>query len=294
MQDFTDKVAVITGGASGVGRSLAFALGRRGAKIVVGDVDRKALTVVAADLAAEGIEAIAEFCDVTSVDSLNAVADRAVAEFGGLHLVFANAGIGAGESGNMWDYSDKDWQWTLNVNLWGVINSIKVFMPRLIEQGVESHFAITGSGNGALIVLPDCPVYTATKAAVQSITENLHFQVTAQQLPVKISALFPGPYVVDTGLFNSGRVRPEELQKEFQGDGNETGINSVDDMKKMAAEYGIEMNVTHPDEVAEMAIAGIEQDQFWLLKTTPETDAKIQARTDMILNRTTPVPPALG
>ncbi|MCX2982215.1 SDR family NAD(P)-dependent oxidoreductase [Halieaceae bacterium IMCC14734] len=294
MQDFTDKVAVITGGASGVGRSLAFALGRRGAKIVVGDVDRNALTTVAADLAAEGITAIAEFCDVTSVDSLNAVADKAIAEFGGMHLVFANAGIGAGESGNMWDYSDKDWQWTLNVNLWGVINSIKVFMPRLIEQGVESHFAITGSGNGALIVLPDCPVYTATKAAVQSITENLHFQVAAQQLPVKISALFPGPYVVDTGLFNSGRVRPEELQKDFQGDGNETGINSVDDMKKMAAEYGIEMNVTHPDEVAEMAVAGIEQDQFWLLKTTPETDAKIQARTDMILNRTTPVPPALG
>ena len=294
MKDFTDKVAVITGGASGVGRSLAFALGRRGAKIVVGDVDRNALETVAVELASEGITAITEFCDVTSVDSLTAVADKAMAEFGGMHLVFANAGIGAGESGNMWDYSDKDWQWTLNVNLWGVINSIKVFMPRLVEQGVESHFAITGSGNGALIVLPDCPIYTATKAAVQSITENLHFQTTAQQLPVKISALFPGPYVVDTGLFNSGRVRPEELQKEFQGDGNETGINSVDDMKRMAAEYGIEMNVTHPDEVAAMAVVGIEQDQFWLLRTTPETDAKIQARTDMILNRTTPAPPSLG
>jgi NAD(P)-dependent dehydrogenase (short-subunit alcohol dehydrogenase family) len=294
MKDFTDKVSIITGGASGVGRSLAFALGKRGAKIVVGDVDKNALETVAKDLAAEGISAIAEFCDVTSTDSLNAVADKAVAEFGGMHLVFANAGIGAGESGNIWDYSDKDWEWTLNVNLWGVINSIKVFMPRLIEQGVESHFAITGSGNGAFIVLPDCPVYTATKAAVQSITENLHFQTTAMNAPVKISALFPGPYVVDTGLFNSGRVRPAELQKDVQGGGNETGINSVDDMKKMAAEYGIEMNVTHPDEVAEMAVEGIENDAFWLLKTTPETDAKIQARTDMILNRTSPVPPVLG
>jgi NAD(P)-dependent dehydrogenase (short-subunit alcohol dehydrogenase family) len=294
MKDFTDKVAVITGGASGVGRSLAFALGRRGAKIVVGDVDREALPRVAADLADEGIAAIAEFCDVTSVESLTAVADKAMAEFGGIHLVFANAGIGAGESGSLWEYSDKDWQWSLNVNLWGVINSIKVFMPRLIEQGEESHFAITGSGNGALIVLPDCPVYTATKAAVQTITENLHYQATAQQLPVKISALFPGPYVVDTGLFNSGRVRPEDLKKDFQGEGNETGINSVDDMKKMAAEYGIEMNVTHPDEVAAMAVEGIERDAFWLLKTTPETDAKIRARADMILNRTAPVPPPMG
>ena len=111
---------------------------------------------------------------------------------------------------------------------------------------------------------------------------------------MKVSALFPGPYVVDTGLFNSGRVRPQELQKDFAGEGNETGINSVDDMRKMAAEYGIEMNVTHPDEVAEMAVAGLREDAFWLLKTTPETDAKIQARYDMIANRTAPVPPPMG
>jgi NAD(P)-dependent dehydrogenase (short-subunit alcohol dehydrogenase family) len=294
VKNFSDKVAVITGGASGVGRSLAFSLGRRGAKIVVADVDRAALKTIAAELAEEGITAMAEFCDVSSRESLAAVADRAIAEFGGMHLVFANAGIGAGEAGNMWEYSEKDWQWTLNVNLWGVINSIYEFMPRLVEQNQEAHFVVTGSGNGAFIVLPDCPVYTATKAAVQSITENLHFQVSAAQLPVKVSALFPGPYVVDTGLFNSGRVRPAELKKDFSGAGNETGINSVDDMKRMAAEYGIEMRTTHPDEVAEMAVEGLLEDAFWLLKTTPETDARIQARADMILARTTPVPPMLG
>ena len=294
MKDFTDKVAVITGGASGVGRSLAFALGRRGAKIVVGDVDRDAMATISDDLSAEGITAIAEFCDVTSRESLSAVADKAMAKFGGIHLVFANAGIGAGEAGNLWEYSEKDWQWTLNVNLWGVINSIYEFMPHLVEQNQKSHFVITGSGNGAFVVLPDCPVYTATKAAVQSITENLHFQVTAAQLPVKVSALFPGPYVVETGLFNSGRVRPEELKKDLSGAGNETGINSVEDMKKMAAEFGIEMQSTHPDEVAEMAVAGLEQNAFWLLKTTPETDDKIRARADMILTRSTPVPPMAG
>lgn len=294
MKDFKDKVAIITGGASGVGRSLAFALGRKGARIVVGDVDKGALDTVAADLAEEGITAIAEFCDVTSVDSLTAVADKAQAEFGGIHLVFANAGISPGETGNMWEYSDKDWQWALNINLWGVINSIKVFMPRMVEQGEEAHFAITGSGNGAFIVLPDCPVYTATKAAVQTITENLHFQVTAMNAPVKVSALFPGPHVVDTGLFNSGRVRPEDLKKEGAGTGNESGINSVDDMRKMAAEYGIDMKFTHPDEVAAMAVEGIERDAFWLLKTTQESDDKLKARTEMILNRTTPVPPMVG
>ena len=151
---------------------------------------------------------------------------------------------------------------------------------------------VTGSGNGAFLVYPDQPIYTASKAAVQAITENLHYQVQAAQSPVKVSALFPGPHVVDTGLFNSGRVRPEDLKKEVEG--NESGISSVDDMIKMCAEFGIDLQTTHPDEVASMAIEGLQQDAFWLLATTEETDAKIRARADMILNRDTPVPAMVG
>ena len=292
MKDFSGKVAVVTGGASGVGRSLAFALGRRGAKIAVGDVDKAAMAQVQSDLGGEGIEAIVEYCDVTSLDSLNNLADKAQASFGGMHLVFANAGIGAGESGAMWDYSEKDWQWCLNVNLWGVINSIRAFMPRLMAQNEEAHFVVTGSGNGAFLVYPDQPIYTASKAAVHAITENLHYQVSAADSPVKVSALFPGPHVVDTGLFNSGRVRPQDLKKDVEG--NESGISSVDDMKKMCAEFGIELQTTHPDEVAEMAVQGLHQDAFWLLATTPDTDEKIRARAEMILTRETPVPNMVG
>ena len=292
MKDFNNKVAVITGGASGVGRSLAFALGRRGAKVAIGDVDKSAMETVAKDLAAEDIEVIVEFCDVTSLDSLNALADKAQEKLGGFDLIFANAGIGAGEGGAMWDYSEKDWQWCLNVNVWGVINSIRAFMPLLIAANQPAHFVITGSGNGALTILPDVPIYTASKAAVHAITENLHYQVQAAQSPVKVSALFPGPHVVDTGLFNSGRVRPEDLKKEM--DGNESGINSVEDMKKMAEQYGIELQTTHPDEVAEMAVKGLEQDAFWLLETTEHTDNNLRARLDMILNRKTPVPATLS
>lgn len=292
MKDFNNKVAVITGGASGVGRSLAFALGRRGAKVAIGDVDKGAMETVANDLAAENIEAIIEHCDVTSLDSLNALADKAQEKLGSLDLIFANAGIGAGEGGAMWDYSEKDWQWCLNVNVWGVINSIRAFMPRLIAANQPAHFVITGSGNGAFSILPDVPIYTASKAAVHAITENLHYQVQAAQSPVKVSALFPGPHVVDTGLFNSGRVRPEDLKKEVEG--NESGINSVEDMKKMAQQYGIELQTTHPDEVAEMAVKGLEQDAFWLLETTEQTDNNMRARLNMILNRKTPVPAMLS
>ena len=126
MQDFSGKVALITGGASGIGRSLAFALGAKGARIVVGDVDSNAMQQIEADLASENIDARVVRCDVTSEESLTAAADAATEAFGGIDLVFANAGIGAGESGALWDYSDKDWRWCLDVNLWGVINSIKV------------------------------------------------------------------------------------------------------------------------------------------------------------------------
>ena len=292
MKDFTDKVAVITGGASGVGRSLAFAFGRRGAKVVIGDVDAAAMDAIGGDLAAENIDAVIQRCDVTDVDSLNALADKAEESFGGIDLVFANAGIGAGETGAMWDYSEKDWEWCFKVNVWGVINSIKAFMPRLVASGKEAHFVVTGSGNGAYTILPDAPIYTASKASVHAITENLHYQVQAGGLPVKVSALFPGPHVVDTGLFNSGRVRPEELKKDVEG--NESGINSVEDMKKMCEEFGIELEVTHPDEVAAMAVKGIEADAFWLLETTAETDEKIRNRATMILNRETPVPAMVG
>ena len=205
--DLSGKVAVITGGSSGVGRSLAFALGRQGARIVVGDVDETAMAQLRSDLQAEGIEALVAHCDVTSPDSLNGLADAAQSTFGAMHLVFANAGISAGESGAMWDYSEKDWQWCMNVNLWGVINTIGAFMPRLVAANEEAHFVVTGSGNGALLVYPDQPIYTASKAAVHAITENLHYQVTAAGSPVKVSALFPGPHVVDTGLFNSCNVR---------------------------------------------------------------------------------------
>ncbi len=184
MQDFNNKVAVITGGASGVGRSLAFAFGRLGAKVVVGDVDAKAMDAIGGELAAENIDAIVQHCDVTSVDSLNALADKAEEAFGGIDLVFANAGIGAGETGAMWDYSEKDWEWCFKVNVWGVINSIKAFMPRLVASGKEAHFVVTGSGNGAYTILPDAPIYTASKASVHAITENLHYQVQAGGLPV--------------------------------------------------------------------------------------------------------------
>ena len=292
MQEFNQKLAVITGGASGVGRSLAFALGHEGGRVLIADVDKTALTQTLADLSAAGIEAHSSFCDVSSAESVEALAAKAFDELGGAQLVFANAGIGAGEGGAMWEYAEQDWQWAFNVNVWGVINSINAFMPRLMAQQQEAHMVVTGSGNGAFMVLPDQPIYTATKASVQAITEALYYQTSAAQELVKVNALFPGPNIVDTGLFNSDRVRPAELDKGEAA--TDSGIKSVDDMREMMEQFGMELKTTHPDEVAQTALQGLRNDQFWISPMTEDTEEKIKSRMDSIFNRTNPIAPSLG
>lgn len=290
MKDFRNKVAVVTGGAGGVGRCIGEALAREGARVVLADVEKPALDAAVKSLTDSGAEAIGVITDVTRQENLNALADRAFEEFGAIHLVFANAGIGAGEAGNMWEYNINDWKWAFDVNMWGVLHTIKAFMPRLIDQNEEAHFVITGSGNGAFLMLPDAPIYTTTKAAVQAITETLYFQVQALDTPVKVNALYPGPHVVDTGIFNSERNRPQDLP----GSGvKASGITSVDDMKKMMEEYGMELETTSPREVAEFALQGIRDDKFWIRPSTEKSDEALRRRIEGIIGQVNPMPPSV-
>ncbi len=281
MQNFTNKLAVITGGASGVGRSLAFALGAEGARVLIADVDQPGLETTQKALIERNIDAHAQFCDVSKPESVEALAAKAFDELGGAHLVFANAGISAGEAGQIWEYTQADWQWTFNVNFWGAVNSINAFMPRLAAQGEEAHFIVTSSGNGAFIVYPDQPMYSSTKAAVTALTEALHIQMINQSSPVCVQTLYPGPYIVDTGIFDSDRVRPEEFAK--AADAPDTGIHSADDMRKIMESFGLELKTTHPDEVAQIAIRGVRQGHFWITAMNPDTEQKVRARFDSIL-----------
>ncbi len=292
MQDFTDKLAVVTGGASGVGRSLAFALSEAGAQVLIADIDEGALSQTQAALEDAGAKVHAQVCDVTSQTSLDALAAFAFDELGGAHLVFANAGIAAGEAGPLWGYAENDWKWCFEVNFWGVVRTINAFMPKLTEQGEEAHFVITGSANGAFLIYPDQPVYTATKAAVQAVTEALHYQGLAQQSPVKVHALFPGPHIVETGIFDSDRVRPTHFEK--PADAPDTGIRTVEDLRKIMEAFGTKLTTTHPDEVAQTALQGVRDGKFWILPLNPGTEARIKERMDSILNRTNPPIPTIG
>ena len=289
MQDFNNKVAVITGGASGVGRALATQLSQQGAKVLIADIEQQALEKVVSQLVEAGGTCSGQVADVTSADSMGELARIAFERYGAVHLVFANAGVGTGEGGNMWEYDLNDWEWGFRVNTWGLIHTINAFIPRLVEQNQEAHFVVTGSGNGAFLMLPNTPIYTASKAAAQAITENLHFQMQALQSPVKISALFPGPHVVNTGIFNSERNRPQDLP--INPDKPDSGIQSVDDMRALMSQYDMHLETTEPEDVAEFALADLRKDKFWIVRSSDKSRAAIQQRTEWILSATTPTAP---
>lgn len=289
MKNFKDKVAVITGGASGVGRALAFRFGREGARIVVADIEQKALDRTVGELKAAGIDAIGVIADVTKYESVDALAEKAFSHFGAVHLVFNNAGIGASETPHVWEAPLSEWAWGFNVNIWGVVHGIKAFMPRLVKQNIEAHIINTSSGNGGVIAMPMTPIYTATKAAVSAITEILHYQLRAENSPIKVSTLYPGPHVVATGIYNSERNRPQELTNEESGKHKQ--VHSLEEMKDQMKAMGVDLQVTQPEEVAEYAYQALLEDKFWILPLTAHTEAQARARFENMMARRDPVSP---
>ena len=286
MQDFNNKVAVITGGAGGVGKAIGMSLSKQGANIVVADIEATAIDAAVADIQQQGGNAIGVVCDVAKLDTMHAVCQKAVDTFGDIHLVFANAGVATNEFGTVWGYDDNDWNWMLNVNVWGVINTMRAFMPRLMEQGIDAHFVVSTSANGGVIKLPYTPIYTMTKAAALSLAESLYFNLKQMESPVKVSAYFPGPYSVDTGLFNSGRNRPDDLPEDPNKP--DFGMSTAQDMVDMMAAAGIDIKITSPEEAAEHALDGIRQEKFWILPLPPEFENAMQQYHQSIQNRTDP------
>jgi NAD(P)-dependent dehydrogenase (short-subunit alcohol dehydrogenase family) len=285
VKDFKDKVAVITGSASGVGRSLAFRLGREGVKLMLADIEQGALDKTVGELREAGYEAEGQVTDVADPDAVEALAERSFGHYGQVHLVFNNAGIGPGGAPKLWDSSLKSWHWGFNVNVFGVVHGIRSFVPRLVKQNLEAHIVNTASGVG---ILPISGIYSATKAAVIALTESLHFQLQAEKSPVKAALLFPGPHVLDTGLFNSARNRPKELTDP----GDALGITSLEDMQqRMLKSIGRRIDITHPDEFAETAYQALREDKFWIMPIEGRVVAAIRDRYEGMLAGRTPKQP---
>jgi NAD(P)-dependent dehydrogenase (short-subunit alcohol dehydrogenase family) len=185
MENLQDKVAVITGGASGIGKAVAARAAAEGMKIVVADIEEGPLKEAEADISSTGADVLGVVADVSDAASVRDVRDRALDRFGAVHLVHNNAGIGLG--GPIWEVSEQDWRWILGVNLWGVVHGIATFVPLFIEQG-EGHVVNTASIAG-LTTAPFLGPYNATKQAVVAISETLFKDLQAVGAPVGVSVL---------------------------------------------------------------------------------------------------------
>jgi NAD(P)-dependent dehydrogenase (short-subunit alcohol dehydrogenase family) len=281
--DFQGKTAVITGGASGVGRCLCELFARHGMNVVMADIEASALELASAELRAQGLNVIGIQADVTSPESMAALESASQKAFGNIHILCNNAGVGIKEAQRrMWTLTPNDWNWGFGVNVMGVANGIRAFVPNMLAHGEAGHVVNTSSGNGGLNSMPTTPIYAATKAAVTSMSEVLHYQFLMDGAALQAHVLFPGPHIVNTNILSSMRNRPEHLR-----DDNEPVAYAT--MADLAKASGIKnMPLTEPEEVAETCLAGIKAGKFWILPASEANDAQFLARTDSILARTNP------
>jgi NAD(P)-dependent dehydrogenase (short-subunit alcohol dehydrogenase family) len=283
MRDLKGKVAVVTGGASGIGRARAERFAREGMKIVLADVEAAPLAQAREEIGRGGVEAIAVLTDVSRWEQVEQLAKRTFETFGTAHIVCNNAGIGSGGA-PAWETSLADWQWTINVNLWGVIHGVRAFVPRMLEQG-EGHVVNTASIAG-LVTVPGMAPYCVTKEGVVALSECLHHDLTVRGASnVKVSVLCPA--WVKTKISDSERNRPASLPRTArEAPTDEERV--IEGAVRAAVASGIPAEV-----VADKVLRAIVEERFWIL-THSKTKKMIERRMRGILDETIPEFDRLG
>ena len=262
MDDFNGKVAVITGGASGIGFATAAALSKEGMKLVIADIEQAALDRAVPQLEAMGTEVLGVRTDVGVREELEQLADRTWERFGGCHILFNNAGVAVG--GPLQAMTHQDWDWSIRVNLWGPIHGVEAFIPRMIEQDEGGHIINTASFAG-LVANDGLGVYCVTKYGVVALTECLYRDLR----PHGIGASVLCPMRVHTNIDASARNRPPELG----------GGEPVPEPNSAVAEDGRPLagNTLQPDDVAAMVVDAVRNRRLYVL-THPESRGFVQAR----------------
>ncbi len=284
MKDFRNKVAVVTGGASGIGAALVRALLAEGAKVVVADVEEAAL-----EKAVEGFDGdvTGVVTDVSDAASVEALAEQVYATHGACHLLFNNAGVAA-PSANIWETTPNDWRWVHGVNVEGVVFGIQSFVPRMIEGGEEGHVINTSSGDGGISPLPYQSVYASSKAAVSIITECLGAQLESEGTNLRASLFYPSGGLLDTGIWTTARNRPKDLAREKPGIPSPT----VEDFKEASKNAGWTLQFQDLDELAKFTLEGIREKRFIIMIGVEEAEATLTERAQRYGRAALPIDPA--
>lgn len=280
IEDFSGKVAVVTGAASGIGRGLVGKAAREGMKVVLADVEDVALAEAAAEMAALGAETLAVRTDVTDADAVEALAAAAYDRFGAVHLLCLNAGVF--QAGISWERTVEDWKWVLDVNVWGPVHGVRSFVPRLLAQDDSAHVVITASMAGMMTVAYSGP-YVVSKFGAAAIAESVAHDLRAQGSDIGVSCLVPG--AVDTRIGMSERNRQattgSEPPSEAQAPDHYFIRQALQDMTSQTGRP--------PSDAAEIVFDGVRAGQFWI--TTMEEDgyqALVRSRYDALLRHDLP------
>lgn len=246
-----DRVAVITGGAGGIGLGMARAFANRGMKLVLADLDEALLARAKDEFESAGVPVTTRLCDVSKLDQVESLAAHAIDRFGAVHVVCSNAGVGLPTSARNMKLSD--WEWILNVDLWGPIYAVKAFLP-LLEQQEEAHISATSSVAGVLSAQM-MGAYNVAKHGVVALMTSTERELRAKKSSVRASVLLPGP--INTNISkHSVTYRPGGGKP--GGDSRKAGKTAKNIQASL--EQGMQ-----PDEVGELVAKSIEDDRFWIL-----------------------------
>jgi len=279
MQAFKDKVAVVTGAASGIGRAIAERCVQEGMKIVLADVEEDALTHTEQDLRATGASVLAIRTDVSKASDIEELAKNTLNTFGAIHLLCNNAGV-SGVINSVWESTIADWKWVMDVNLWGVIHGIRVFVPIMLEQDIECHIVNTASIAG-LRTGPGLGIYRMTKYGVVSLSETLYHELAQRNAKLKVSVLCPG--FVKTQIGDSARNRPVELHNDPVEEKRRPEYETLERTVNQGIQGGIS-----PQHVANCVFNAIKAGKFYIL-THPEAKDGVRMRMEDILQERNPI-----
>ncbi|AMP01668.1 short chain dehydrogenase family protein [Collimonas arenae] len=274
MKNLQGKVAVITGGAEGIGKGIAVRAAAEGMKLVLADINAAKLETTVAEFKAQGIEVIGVPTDVANEEQVNALAAKAFAQFGNVHLLVNNAGVAVAKPA--WETTQKDWDWVMGVNFYGVTHALRAFIPTMLKHGEEGHIVNTASMAG-LTSQPSLASYNASKHAVVTVSEGLHHDLVLRQSRIKVSVLCPG--WVKTGIGHSERNRANAAHADRVLDPVAAKVGMA---VLQAVENGIPVQ-----QVADDVFDAIRLERFYIL-THPEMKQAIQVRMEDILLQRAP------
>jgi len=283
MQSFSEKTCVITGAGSGLGREFALLAAKLGMRLVLADVQQDALKQTEASATALGADVLSHVCDVRRGDEVESLAQAAVKRFGAIHVVFNNAGVGAG--GLIWESTQQDWEWVLGVNLWGVIHGVRVFTPLMLasakaDPNFEGHIINTASMAG-LLTPPAMGIYNVSKHAVVALTETLYHDLSLIDAPIGVSVLCP--YFVPTGISHSDSVRPSDTQATTQPTRSQQ-------ISQAMLEKAVSAGKVSAAEVAQITFDAIKAGQFYIY-SHPQALGNVERRMQDILQAHNPSDP---